>query len=167
MSLVLRGMRLRTSTFAGKPVVKTRFCACRPVRSRCVTVVDKTKWELVLDKSWCDTHSKECAELEASLDLSQVIGSKISAFVGETDDCDFGVSCDKTGVKVLFESVGAANPLDSPAELYITDVGGKTHVSVDGNKLNHNQKVQVRPGSKIGLGDFAMFQVQRNVEAHA
>lgn len=30
------------------------------------------------------------------------------------------VNCDRTGVKILFESVGTANPLDSPAELYVT-----------------------------------------------
>lgn len=45
------------------------------------------------------------------------------------------------------------------AVLLAQDVGGDTIVSVDGRTLKHNERVQVNPGAKIGLGDFAMFQV--------
>lgn len=70
-------------------------------------------------------------------------------------------------MEAKFESVGAANPLDSPAELFLTDVGGSTALYVDDNKLNVGQKVQLYPGSTIQFGDFASFQVLRNVQAHA
>eukprot|EP00803_Ostreobium_quekettii_P000547 evm.model.scf_693.3 EVM.evm.TU.scf_693.3 scf_693:12245-15185(-) len=139
--------------------------ALRPRRS--VVVVASTRWSLELDQGWCDTHKRECDRLEASMDLSETISAKLGALVGETKDCDFDVACNRTGVKVLFESVGAANPIDSPAELYVTDIGGRTQIYVDGEKLRRSQKVKLHPGSKIGFGDFAMFEVHRNLKVHA
>eukprot|EP00210_Caulerpa_lentillifera_P009073 g8658.t1 len=109
----------------------------------------------------------KCEDLQPSLDLSNVISSKLNCLVGETENCDFSVSCGKTGVEAKFESVGCANPLDSPAELYLTDVGGTTPMYVDDQRLEIGQKVQLYPGSTIQFGDFAQFQVLRNIEAHA
>jgi len=162
----MRVLSLRASAFKGvsltapQPVLRHRAR-----RSLCVE--NKTLWSLQVDQAWCDLNKEKCDNLEPSLDLSDVISNKLRCLVGETKNCDFTVSCGKTGVEVKIESVGTANPLDSPAELYLTDVGGTTPLMVDDKSVKHDEKVRLYPGSTIQFGDFARFQVLRNVFAHA
>ena len=73
---------------------------------------------------------------------------------------------DHGGLHLLFEAEGAANPVDSPSVLYVTDFS-ECDVVVDNVVLKKGQKTKLHPGATIDMGEEASYVVLRNVLAHA
>ncbi|PSC68644.1 D-lactate dehydrogenase (cytochrome) [Micractinium conductrix] len=71
------------------------------------------------------------------------------------------------GIHLIFEAEGTSNPLDSPSRLFVTDVDSACDVWLDEQKLEKGQKVKVKPGACMCMGQEARYVVTRNVFAHA
>lgn len=113
----------------------------------------------------------------SSIDLTDIIGKKRVCSIGSQDyanpsgceTIDLTV-IDHGGIHVLFESESAGHKaaLDSPCQLWITDVDSENDIFLNGKLLEKGQRFEVHPGTVVQLGkEDAMYVVQRNVVAHA
>ena len=112
------------------------------------------------------------------IDLTDIIGKKRVCSIGSQDYANPSGSetidltvIDHGGIHVLFESEsisGHKDALDSPCQLWITDVDSENDVFLNGALLEKKKRFAVQPGSVVQFGnEDAMYVVQRNVVAHA
>jgi hypothetical protein len=74
---------------------------------------------------------------------------------------------DHGGLHLIFEAQGTSNPVDSPSALFVTDVDSECDVRVDGEVLKKGERVKLKPGATIHMGEEVSYVVLRNVHAHA
>eukprot|EP00890_Picochlorum_soloecismus_P002353 jgi/Picsp_1/3118/NSC_05959-R1_expressed protein [Chlorella variabilis] len=139
-----------------------------PVRICC-----HTYWSLTPKRA----EKAQFFQVPSSIDLTDIIGKKRVCSIGSQDYANPSGSetidltvIDHGGIHVLFESESAGHKaaLDSPCQLWITDVDSANDVLLNGKLLNKGQRFAVQPGSVVQLGkEDAMYIVQRNVVAHA
>lgn len=162
----MKTFALQTSTAARLQARTPRFARSRTG----LRVSANTIWQLVPDSKWCNQHKDECAVLE-TIDLTRAVGRKKFCTVGTAADHQFDsdevIHTNHEGVHVVFEAEGASNPLDSPSVLYVQDLDSKEGVWINGSRLPRAERIPVKPGSIIAFGEYAVYEVHRNVLAHA
>jgi len=89
MSMNTRCSVLTTSKFRGNTLRLRTPHTIRLSRPDRLVIENKTLWSLGINQKWCDVNKDKCEDLQPSLDLSEVISSKLECLVGETADCDF------------------------------------------------------------------------------
>lgn len=142
------------------------------IRRGMASIQANTLWSLHPDAKWCSKpeNADFCKRL-GPVDLTGTIGTKrvcsVASHDYETQEVQDLCILDHGGIHLLFEAEGAANPLDSPSRLFVTDVDSACEVLLDGRSLEKGARTQVRPGACLCLGREARYTVLRNVFAHA
>lgn len=74
---------------------------------------------------------------------------------------------DHGGLHLVFDAEGTSNPLDSPSVLYVTNVDSECEVRVGDKELEKGERMKLKPGATIQMGEGTNYVVLRDVRAHA
>jgi len=74
---------------------------------------------------------------------------------------------DHGGLHLIFDAEGASNPVDSPSVLYVTNVDSQCEVRVGDKELEKGERMKLKPGATIQMGEGVNYVVLRNIHCHA
>ncbi|EIE22592.1 hypothetical protein COCSUDRAFT_63737 [Coccomyxa subellipsoidea C-169] len=159
MAFTMKSVAPSTRFLSPRPVALTARSSRGLVGRSQLVIEAKTVWQLA---------PKSGKTLEA-LNLTDDINTQKSfVSVGDKKHQDAEqIFSDEQGVYVKFESKGASASDDSQANLYLTDLGSETSVTVDGKEVSKDQEVKLRVGSEISFGSSTVYKVLRDERAHA